>query len=97
MVPQVKPVIAPPPSDTADVPEPRLCEVVALPYDAVVPYSNDAVVLAPFGFTVPFNVAPVKLMLLPSPVATVGGQAVVANVASKPFVVPPTFVATTRK
>ena len=89
--------MAPPESDTADVPEPRLCEVVVLPYEAVAPYSNDAVVLAPFGFTVPFNVAPVRVMLLATPVVTVGGHAVVANVASDPFVVPPTFVATTRK
>jgi hypothetical protein len=54
-------------------------------------------VLALFGFTVPFNVAPVRVLPLAAPVATVGGQAVVANVASKPFVVPPTFVATARK
>ena len=97
MVPQVKPVMAAPLRDTADVPEPRFCAVVVLPYDAVVPYSNDAVVEALFGFTVPFNVAPVRVMLLAVPVATVGGQAVVANAASRPFVVPPMFVATTRK
>ena len=90
-------MIVPPESDTADVPEPRLCDVVALPYDDVVPYWNNAVVEAPFGFTVPFNVAPVGLMLLATPVVTVGGHAVVANVASRPFVVPPMFVATTRK
>jgi hypothetical protein len=63
----------------------------------VVPYSNNATVLAPFGFTVPPNVAPVGVMLLATPVVTVGGHAVVANVASGPFVVPPTFVAVTRK
>jgi hypothetical protein len=90
-------VIAAPESDTAEVPELRLCVAVELPYDVVVPYSNDAVVEAPFGFTVPFNVAPVKLMPLATPVVTAGGQAVVANVASEPLVVPPTFVATTRK
>ena len=89
--------MVPPESDTADVPEPRFSVVVALPYDAVVPYWNDAVVEAPFGFAVPFNVAPVKLMPLATPVVTAGGHEVVANVASKPFVVPPTFVATTRK
>ncbi len=97
MVPQVNPVIAPPLSDTAEVPEPRLCGVVALPYDVVVPYSNEAVVLAPFGLAVPLKVAPVRLMLLATPVVTVGGHLVVANVASGPFVVPPTFVATRRK
>jgi len=32
VVPQVNPVIAPPESDTAEVPEPRLCDVVVLPY-----------------------------------------------------------------
>jgi hypothetical protein len=90
-------VIEPPLSDTAEVPEPRLCEVVVLPYDTVVPYSNDAVVEAAFGFTVPFNVAPVKVMPLAVPVVTVGGHKVVVNVASRPFVVPPAFVATTRK
>jgi hypothetical protein len=89
--------MTPPPSETADVPEPRFCAVVVLPYDEVVPYSNIPVVLALFGFTVPFNVAPVRVMLVAAPVVTAGGQAVVANVASKPFVVPPTFVATTRK
>ena len=89
--------MVPPESDTADVPEPRFSVVVALPYDAVVPYSNDAVVEAVFGFTVPFNVALVVVILLAAPVVTVGGHAVVANVASDPFVVPPTFVATTRK
>ena len=88
--------MAPPPNDTADVPDPRLCDVVALPYAAVVPYSKDAVVEAPFGFTVPFNVAPVRLMLLAAPVVTVGEHEV-ANVASNPFNVPPTFVATARK
>jgi hypothetical protein len=97
VVPQVNPVIAPPESDTAEVPEPRLSKVVALPYDVVVPYSNNAVVEAPRGFTVPLNVAPVRLMPIAPPVVTVGGQAVVANVASRPFVVPPTFVATARK
>ena len=90
-------MIAPQPHDTTDVPEPRLCEVVALPYAAVGPYSKDAVVEAPFGFAVPFNVAPVRVMLLATPVVTVGAHAVVANMASNPFVVPPTFVATTRK
>jgi hypothetical protein len=90
-------VTAPPLSDTAEVPEPRLSEVVVLPYDAVVPYSKMDVVLAPFGFTVPFNVAPVEAMLLAAPVVTVGGHEVVANVPSDPFVVPLTFVATARK
>ena len=33
----------------------------------------------------------------PTRVVTAGGHAVVANVASNPFVVPLTFVATTRK
>jgi hypothetical protein len=97
VVPQVNPVIAPPGSAIADVPEPRLWGVVAFPYDVVVPYSNDAVVDALFGFTVPFNVAPVRLMPVGAPAATVGAQAVVMNVALAPFVVPPTFVATTRK
>jgi hypothetical protein len=90
-------VIAPPPSGSADVPEPGLWEVVALPYDVVVPYAKNAVVLALFGFTVPFKVAPVRVMPLATPVVTVGGQAVVANVAFRPFVVPPTLVAVTRK
>jgi hypothetical protein len=89
--------MAPPLRDTAEAPVPRLSDVVVLPYDAVVPYSNDAVVEAPFGFAVPFNVAPTVVMVLAAPVVTTGGQAVVVNVASEPFVVPPTFVATTRK
>jgi hypothetical protein len=97
VVPQVNPAMAPPPTDTAEVPEPRLCDVVVLPYEIVVPYSNMAVVLAPFGFAVPFNVAPLKPMLLAAPVVTTGGHKVVVNVASRPFVVPPTFVATARK
>jgi hypothetical protein len=97
VVPQVNPVIAAPLMATADVPEPRFSGVVALPYDVVVPYSNNAVVEAARGFTVPFNVAPVRLMPLATPVVTVGAQAVVMNVALAPFVVPPTFVATTRK
>ncbi len=97
MVPQVNPVIAPPGSATAEVPEPRLWEGVALPYDVVVPYWNDAVVEAALGFTVPFRVAPVKLMPLATPVVTVGAQAVVVNVAFRPFVVPPMLVATARK
>ncbi len=97
MVPQANPVIAPPLSDTAEVPEPTLSKVVALPYKVVVPYSNNAVVEAPRGFTVPLKVAPVGVMPTANPVDTVGGQDVVANVASRPFVVPPTFDATTRK
>ena len=89
--------MASPLNDTADVPEPRLCDVVVLPYDAVVPYSNNAVVEAPFGFTVPFNVAPVRLMLLATPVVTRGTHELLVNAASGPYVVPPEFVATTRK
>jgi hypothetical protein len=97
VVPQANPVIAPPPSAIADIPEPRLWDVVAVPYDAVGPYSNNAVVLALLGFTIPFSVAPVAEMLPATPVVTVGGHAVVAKTASRPFVVPPMFVATTRK
>jgi hypothetical protein len=97
VVPQVNPVIAPPESAIAEIPEPRLWDGVALPYEVVVPYSNDAVVLPPFGFTVPFRVAPVRLMPLATPVVTLGGHDVVVNIASRPFVVPPTFVAVTRK
>ena len=97
MVPQVNPAMAPPESDTTDVPEPRLSDAVALPYNAVAPYSNMAVVEVPLGFTVPFRVAPVRLMPLAAPVATVGGQIAVVKVASTPFVVPPEFVATALK
>ena len=54
--------------------------------------------LLPFGFTVPFSVAPAVVMLVAVPVTTVGsGHAPVVNVLSAPFVVPPGLVATARK
>ena len=52
----------------------------------------------PLGLATPLSVAPDTPIPLAAPVTTVGGlHAAVVNVASDPFVVPPTFVATARK
>ena len=64
------------------------------------PYSIvQAVTVEPFGLTVPFSVAVVAVIELAAVVVTVGARstAAVLNVSFEPFVVPPAFVATTRK
>ena len=62
------------------------------------PYSNDAVVLAPLGFTLPLSVAPLVEIDVAAVVVTVGAEhADVVNVRSLPLVVPVPFVATARK
>ncbi len=54
--------------------------------------------LAPFGFTEAFSVAPVWLIPLAALVVTLGaGQALVVKVRSAPFLVPRLFVALARK
>jgi hypothetical protein len=56
----------------------------------LVPHSNQAVVDRRFGFTVPFNLAPVPVTEVAAFVVTVGawGDTVVLKLAINPFFVP---------
>ena len=90
----------PPGIATAAVPLPMPWDAVVLPYDVVVPHWKYAVVEAPLGFTVPFNVAPVVVMAVALAVVTVGGvtgHADVRSVMSDPYLVPPVLLPTARK
>ena len=65
----------------------------------LVPHSNQAVVAAPFGFTPPFNVAPLDVTEVAAFVVTVGdgrGTAVLKE-RIDPFAVPVALEAATRK
>ena len=63
----------------------------------LVPHSNHAVVAAPFGFTPPFNVAPLDVTAVATFVVTVGAKmAVVVKLAIDPFDVPAVLEAATR-
>ncbi len=79
----VKAVIA---VDTEIAVVPAAIDVVVVldPYDAVVPYSNQAVAVTPFGFTGPFKVALLPPIPVAEPVVTVGGFANVVKVVSPP-------------
>src|SRR5436190_871872 len=61
-----------PPTPMTMLPDPRDCTGVVIPYAVVGPYSNVALVTAPFGFTVAFRVAPVRVIAVVTPVTTVG-------------------------
>ena len=65
----------------------------------LVPHSNHAVVANPFGFVLPFNVAPVVVIEVAAFVVTVGATAaaVVVKLAIDPFAVPVALEAATRK
>ena len=65
----------------------------------LVPHSNHAVVAAPFGFTPPFNVAPLAVTEVAAFVVTVGAgaAAVVLKLRIDPFDVPAALEAATRK
>src|ERR1017187_5699953 len=52
-----------------------VAEPVFCPRALVVPHWNHTVVLSPFGFTEPFIVPPLLLMLVVARVVTVGGTA----------------------
>jgi hypothetical protein len=80
------------------VPDPTDCPLVEVKVDNVldVPHSNHAVVKAPFGLTVPFNVAEPDVTELAAVVATVGGFALVVKLRIPSFCVPPLFCAATR-
>ena len=86
---------------TALVPEPIDCVAVELKVDSVlfVPYSNHAVVAAPFGFTLPFDTAELAVTELAAVVVTVGtitgGVVVVKFHVPEYTLVPVEFVALT--
>ena len=63
----------------------------------LVPHSNQALVARPFGFTPPFNVAPVVVIDVAALVVTVGDGAVVLKLRIDPFDVPAELEAATRK
>jgi hypothetical protein len=68
------------------------------PYETVPPYSSlHSLTSPPFGFTVAFSVAAVCVTAEAAFVSTVGGLGNVFSVKSPPLLVPPGFVATTRK
>jgi hypothetical protein len=85
-------------TETALEPDPALASTAGDcdPYDVVVPYSKWYVVDDPLGSTLPFNVALVSPTDVAEPVVTAGFISV-AKVRSDPTVVPPEFVATSRK
>src|SRR4051812_34667327 len=80
---------------SSTVPDPALVFLVSLPYAVVVPYSKYQDVAPPFGLTLPFAVAPVRLMLVAGWIVTDGSVCAVLNVSVVPRVVPELFVATT--
>jgi hypothetical protein len=55
-----------------------------VPYAVVAPYSKMAIVLLPFGLTVPFRTAVVAVISVAKPVTTVGGRAANACVGENP-------------
>jgi hypothetical protein len=55
-----------------------------LPYEVVVPHWKYAVADEPFGFTVPFSVAALAVMLVAAVVVTVGIGLVVVKETSDP-------------
>jgi hypothetical protein len=57
----------------------------------LVPHSNHVVVAAPFGFTVPFSVAPLVVMDPAAVVVTVGSTAGVVKLRIPSFWVPALF------
>jgi hypothetical protein len=57
---------------------------VVLPYEVVVPHWKYAVADEPFGFTVPFSVAALAVMLVAAVVVTVGIGLVVVKETSDP-------------
>ena len=63
----------------------------------LVPHSNQAVVDRPFGFTLPFNLAPVVVIEVAALVVTVGARAVVTKLTIEPFEVPAELDAATRQ
>ena len=66
----------------------------------LVPHSNQAVVAAPFGFTPPFNVAPLDVTEVAAFVVTVGAaddRRGAETDGSIPSTVPAAFEAATRK
>jgi hypothetical protein len=82
------------------VPDPRDWLEVTLKVARVglVPHSNHAVVEMPFGFTPPFNVAPLAVTKVAAFVTAVGARATgVPKLAIDPFVVPVGLEAATRK
>ena len=83
---------------TALVPEPIDCDVVLVYVDSVllVPHSNHAVVDAPFGFTVPFNVAALEVTELAAVVVAVGRTAAVVKLKMPSRCVPALFWPTIR-
>jgi hypothetical protein len=86
-------------TDTAEPPAPGAGEHDALdPYAVLVPYSNEhSPASDPFGLTVAFNVAEVAATADAASVTTVGAFDSVVSVWSVPTLVPPAFVADTRK
>jgi hypothetical protein len=77
----------------AVVPDPAACRVVLVNVVSVllVPHSNHAFVDAPFGFTVPFSVAPVVVTALAAVVVTVGRTALVVKLMITSRCVPALF------
>ena len=75
-------------------PEPTTVSTVGV-NRGLVEYRKDAVVVEPVGLTVALSVAPVVLIELGAPVATVGGGRVTNELANA-AAVPPELVATTR-
>jgi hypothetical protein len=79
-------------------PDPGLAVAISDPYAIVVPYWNLHVVAAPLGLAVPARAAPVCVTPEATPVLDVGaGCALVLNVTSPVWAVPPPFVATSRE
>jgi hypothetical protein len=82
------------------VPDPGLGEHATLAVYSPLfgPYSSrQLVTFPPFGLTVAFKVTVVCAIDEAEPVVTVGGLGSVLNVASAPWLLPPAFVAITRK
>ncbi len=86
-------------SATEVVPDPIDCEVVAVYVDNVllVPHSNQAVVDAPLGLTLPVNVDALEVTEVAAVVVTVGRVAGVVKLKIPSFCVPAPFCAATRK
>ena len=69
------------------VPEPTAWLDVEVKVASVglVPHSNQALVARPFGFTLPFNLAPVVVIEVAALVVTVGARAVVTKQTDRTF------------